>query len=556
VDTSKRNTELMDYIAKTFVDAVIRFNDYSGLCYDWPSFLPSTEEGSPGSLWARLNSKIFEEINATPVVKSIHKSALRFIRDVVRLPAYARYKDSLPLLDDNIVDPFLSTLYPQHSEKILNAYGLRDMTIDVLIDLLDRDLRSASSTMHGEDTGDEWHSAMAKALIPFASSPKHGNVARRLQSLDLLPLVNGRWASVVSGPVYFPETNGFAIPASINLKIVEDWAVRDQARRDLFEELGVSEAPVAVVRDAIFQALGAEARRWSKTNYLNYCQFLYLTHDNQSRAELSQIQVFSSHRKRINPHLEDVYLPGTDHPYSPEALLTSNASSPGMQVDFLHAMFFKTRPQKPSEGHPSWNEWLCDAAGVRQRLRLVSPAKTALSAAFMYVLEHRTDQFLGMFEYLWHQEGHDIRNSRALQQVVKDLPAGELCGVNFPLKLQDAWLPLENLQYSVRKYMEHPEEFPFLRIEEVERPDMLDNKWSFLSIYFSVGRQDDISFLLDILCHIVESCHTPSSVRQSQRVFDLYVALDAKLLLANDQERESEEIRSVHTGADVFNGNC
>ena len=532
----------MDHVAKTFVDAVVQFNDYPGVCYDWPSFLPSTEEGSFGSLWTRLNSKILEEINATPVVKSIHKSALRLIRDVVRVPADARYQDSLPLLDDSIADPFLSTLYPRHSEQILKAYGLRDMTIDVLIDLLDRDLRSASSTMRGVDTGDEWHSAMAKALIPFASPSKHGNMAWRLQSLDLLPLADGRWVSAVSGPVYFPETNGFAIPAPIHLKIVKNSVVENQDRRDLFKKLGVSEAPVAEVRHAIFQALNTDVRAQFAT-LQKYCWFLYFTHGNQSRAELSQIQVISNQAKRLRPHLTDIYFPGTNHPYSPEALLARNESSPNIDTHFLHNRFLTAPQWRLPEGHPSWREWLRNAAGVRERLRLVSRDMTTLSAAFMYVFEHRNDQFLGAFEYLWHQEGHEIQKSRDLQQAVKDLPASQLCGVSFPLKLQEAWLPLPNLRHSVRKYMEHPEEFPFLRIEESDGLDTLDRKWSFLSTYFSVGRQGNISFLLQILRRIEGSCPTPSSVRQSQRVFELYVALDATLLLANDQERESSKIR-------------
>lgn len=112
---------------------------------------------------------------------------------------------------------------------------------------------------------------------------------------------------------------------------------------------------------------------------------------------------------------------------------------------------------------------------------------------------------------------------------IKQIPAKELCKVKSSPNLKNTWLPLPELKDSVHRYMEHPEQFPFLVIEDDGDAEQIGSKWNFLSKHFSVGKSDDLDFLLEILHCIQRSCTEPLSIRQSHRVFELYIAIYAKL---------------------------
>ncbi|KAM5345808.1 hypothetical protein ACJ41O_011669 [Fusarium nematophilum] len=200
-------------------------------------------------------------------------------------------------------------------------------------------------------------------------------------------------------------------------------------------------------------------------------------------------------------------------------------------------------PATPSHFHPTWEKWLCDVIGIRERLRLLSRTADALSDTFLYVLQHRPDKFLGLFEHLWLHEKSNLLEKPTLRSEIQDLSANHLCRVNFPLKLRETWLPFERLQDLVQRYMEHPEQFPFLIVEQSDMAQFFGTRWDFLSKYFSVGKDDGLDFLLGILDCIQRSCPEPSSVQQTQKVFDLYVAIYAKLAVADDEPAARRQIR-------------
>ncbi|CZR37438.1 uncharacterized protein FPRO_02302 [Fusarium proliferatum ET1] len=76
--------------------------------------------------------------------------------------------------------------------------------------------------------------------------------------------------------------------------------------------------------------------------------------------------------------------------------------------------------------------------------------------------------------------------------------------------------------------------FPFLKLEESDATELLGSKWHFLSDYFSVSKDDSMDFLLQILHYIQQSCPERPSDSQTQKVFDLYNAIYARLTVASD----------------------
>ncbi|KAF5680457.1 hypothetical protein FDENT_8396 [Fusarium denticulatum] len=235
-----------------------------------------------------------------------------------------------------------------------------------------------------------------------------------------------------------------------------------------------------------------------------------------------------------NPPETDIYLPGKQHAFSPASLLDIEEASPGCNVDFLHSVHMENAPDKPSLLHPSWETWLCDSIGVRERLRLISRDKHGLSDVFLYVFEHQPERFLGLFEHLWLHEKPGLVTSRAIRWKIEDLPAQKLCGVDYPIKLKEAWLPLKDLRHLVDRYMEYPKQFPFLKLEESDTAEQIGSKWHFLSDYFSVSKDDSVDFLLQILHYIQKSYPERPSESQTRKVFDLYIAIYARLTVTSD----------------------
>lgn len=468
---------------------------------------------------------------------------MRLIGDVLILAGNAQDAEGRPLFDDAVKDLYLSPKYPQKAVNILKGYGLRLLQVPIVLNLLEADVRSASSKMHGENTTDEWHSAVARLLSILIKDSAH--TEQKLKSLPLLPLRSGVWTSTASGPVYFPTTEGIDIPESLELRVVSPSASRNSDRKTLFQQLGICDATKNQVRASIFRSFDSDSLSLNQVQA--YLDFLYLTHHvgTHTREGYASVWVGTRALQRKSPHRTDMYLPGTDHAYSPASLLAAKGAAPGLSAEFLHSWHMKHVPDRPSPSHPSWERWLCDSIGILERLRLMSHDKVGLSDTFLYVHEHRPEEFLGLFEHLWLHEKLNLIIDWTLRSKIEELSAENLCRVGFPLKLHETWLPLKSLKELVGRYMEYPEQFPFLKLEESDMTQQVGSKWDFLSDYFSVGRDDSIDFLLQILWCIQQSCPEPSSDHQLQKVFDLYVAISAKHAVSNDSSEARRKIRFV-----------
>ncbi|QGI77141.1 unnamed protein product [Fusarium fujikuroi] len=509
VTTSRRNLDLRGWIASAFFQAVLQFCEHPSLRYSWPMFLPSSSDTSSDAFWSGLIHEIQSLMKNTPVLKSRNRIDLRLVADVVILTNDAQDAEGHPLFDDPTKDLYLSPSYSQGAKDILRGYGLGLLNIQTFLNLLETDLRSLYSRFHGKNTTDEWHSAVARLLTKTLKNSS--SIQQRLKSLPLLPLRSGEWTSTASGPVYFPKAGDINIPDSLDLNVITVYASSNSERSTLFQHLGVCQATYEDVRASILRSFAS--KKGLSFEILNeYLSFLYLTHQTGKHGpeEYTKAEIVNVAWKRANPQEKDVYLPGTHHAYSPSSLLAAKDLPTGLSVDFLHSRHMESTPEKPSLFHPSWETWLCNSIG------------------------HRPEKFLGLFEHLWLHEKSSLVANRALRSKIEDLPANNLCGVDYPLKLKETWLPLENLRHLVDRYMEHPNHFPFLKLEESDATDLIGSKWHFLSDYFSVSKDDSMDFLFQILHYIQQSCPKRPSDSQTKKVFDLYNAIYARLTVTSN----------------------
>ncbi len=266
---------------------------------------------------------------------------------------------------------------------------------------------------------------------------------------------------------------------------------------------------------------------------------MYLTHESgvtRRTDGTENIAIALEKDTVVYSHLADLFLPGKGDPYGPCMILAPTEGAPGLPVDFIRSLYMRNVPKPPDFNHPTWERWLYDWVGIRERLRLVSQDRRGLSDAVLYVHMHRPAEFLGFLGHLWLYEGSIIKALPSIKRQIQLLSAKQLCQIEDEVSLKDSWLPLPRLRNGVARYMERPEVFPFLKFPMSEMNEFSSAKWAFLNESLLVGKEDDLKFMLRILDYIQKTCPEPSSVLQSQRIFNLYEAIYAQFTLARDEK--------------------
>ncbi|KAJ4286909.1 hypothetical protein N0V88_007854 [Collariella sp. IMI 366227] len=452
--------------------------------------IPDTEEARRSSSTAEVVLAFPLTMDYKPHIEKQHVFAFLPIRessftinDVKLLTLVARDSENNPLFDDPISDPFLSDAYPSASRTFLEPYGLVSADHQMLLDLLQADLYKLDSKMKSSSTSQGWHSAVARITIP----------------------------------------------PGVDIPVIDPGAVSNHDRRTLFTHLGVIESSVAGVRNAIVKAYETNDGRVDMAESRAHLHYLYLTSQhNQTQIGSGGIYVWNHWTQYADLRRLDVFLP-SDHPYGPDALLQPAGDAPGLAVAFLHPTYLKDVPQSLATSNLSWERWLVDFLGVRDRLRLVSRSRDSLSPTWFYVAKHRPEKLLGLLEHLWRHEGSRyIGGNNSLKAEVRGMSADMLCGLR---------------QYL--RFMEGSEPFPFLKLEETMAAEQLSAKWMFLNTNFSVGWAEDTDFFLDILRWIHRAKPDAPSLKRPQRVLDLYLAIDAKCLGAADLRAERKRVRDT-----------
>jgi hypothetical protein len=528
--TSRRNIELVDRIALAFVKATGGFLHDSDLSYAWPMYLPSAEDTN-GTFWADLDSKIARYLSIKRVLWTRHNS-LRKIKDVKILVANFKDSDGDPLLDDSDTDNFLCSRYSLSSESALRHYGLQNMNWELVLSMLHNDLESATSRIKSISTSEDSHSRIANFLSLYTKIDKS-----RLESLPLIPLRSGAWVPANSASFFFPTVDGISIPPGLDLRVLDPKAAANDSRKSLSILLGVMDPSVVQVRNSVLRMNCSATAHPSMDESKAHLHFLYLTHQFKQITEtLGLVRIYSNSGFPIWPVQEDCYLP-SNHPYGPEALLGATGNLPGLSVSFVHPTYLEEIPEPPNTGHPSWDEWLQENLGIRNKLRLVSRNGELLSPAWEYVAEFRPEKLLGLLQYLWSSEGGIISRNDDLKGYIRETDATCLCGTELPgeCQLDQTYLPLPSLLEQCARFMKPNENFPFLKLLGTLSVEQLSSNWIFLHTELGVKKDENVEFLLDILKWLKEANPEASSIEDHERICRLYGAIYAKYLGAESQ---------------------
>lgn len=255
-------------------------------------------------------------------------------------------------------------------------------------------------------------------------------------------------------------------------------------------------------------------------------------------------------RKVWGSFSDDTLYLSDQSPYGPSELLRATdageepgSGAPGIDVRFLHGLFTRNPPEKPSPNSETWLDWLTIRALVQDTVRLFK-TRDAFSDEFYYVAHHRPEKFLGFLRSKWTVE--EIRISRQMDPILHE-KLGQIkvrCHNNLMTPLSETYLPLHDLQEKCDRFLAKGHGFPFLSIEEdISRETYKALNWDFLIDWAGVSVQDDLSFYLSILDELRGSVEDDGT---GVRVVNLYSMIYTKFAQSTTTRRtQSQHIMSV-----------
>ncbi|KAF5556276.1 hypothetical protein FNAPI_5799 [Fusarium napiforme] len=547
---SKRNQEIRIWVAEVFLQAVSIFCIPANLRYEWPLFLPPITHKTP------LSQEIRNKAQKGLLVMVHNQSASRCMNDIRILPDHLKDENGQPLLEPFEKDNLLSMDYPPLVVQIFKEHGAKTLDDEAFLGQLEADMRSKSPKMRRKHTTEEWHSRIARFLLKFSQTSTLN--ASRVKTIEIVPLKDGAWTSMLSGPVYFPLTGDISLPDTKYLKMVTPRATRNPDWYVLFKYLGITKPSIDNARDSVRESLISSATIPLKL-VNDYLQYLYLTHEasDWERHDYEEVRVLTADSTLDRPqyNVKAIYLPGKEHPFSPESLLGPVKSESSLPWSFLHPETLRYVPAQRNSLGISWKRWLCDYVGVKEDICLESEGTGKLSADFLHIISESPDKLLDLLAHLLSKGEVELSSESAIISELRQLSASNLCDVGFMAKLQDTWLPLKTLTCIVEAYMEQPDHFPFLRSIQDDTGG-IGTKWNFLSEYLLVGKEDNLDFRLEILRSIRRSAPKKDPIRQFLKVLCLYTSIYAQVIASGEMTTDREKLRDFfdESGVVYLNG--
>ena len=553
VTTSARNHGLATGVADAFIKGVLQLCDHETLQYQWMRYLPEEDAYPWDHFWRQVMANIKERITTTPILRPAVPGPLRKIRNSRRHLASQLDASGQPLLPD--VDPglYLSPQYQKADLRRLHSFALKVTSMGEIIERARADLATPTSrmrTMQDED----WHSRVADLLRNPFTRQKLVECCGEVKQLNLLPLRDGVWTSSASGLVYHSKVEGtdLDIPPGLHFKVISPSSSNNASRKRLFDAVGVQNAPVSIVREAVLARYhNAQPTLQESVSYL---RFLYLTEPLASFPYgYDRLRIYS-HRGQLEDAAEvDVYLPDSDDPYSATQLLrpTSPGSeagcgAPGFDALFTHKEYF----QDSFSDRPGWNweQWISNNCDLRQWVPLITDGDTEtekITPICGYVAQYRPEKYLGLLRANWEQHGLEyMEGDSAIIQELGRVPV--LCqgpGINL-LPLSSTYLPIRELMTLGSRFMLDEEFFPWLMLETPLDNDTALAEWHYLGDAFGLGyNRQLLDFTLAVLKHIWDANPLAKDLMQPERIYALYGYLQAKVDESSDVAACQDKIR-------------
>ena len=532
MEDNRRNNDILDGIAETFLDAVLQLCKHPTLQYKWPRYIPQT---IPNPFWRRIKEKIHQLLKERAVLRGQRQGPLRPIRQLKKI--HKDFKDEFgdPLVADLDEELYLSSEYQEEDIAALDKLDLGFINFGDALARFKCDLSrgTARSKFKSNETTDDWHNRTAKLLLrPFQKNRTLTPDA--IRGLPCIPLESGEWTAIINGAVYFPRTEGILIPTDLGLRILDEKSFKDPIREELFIALGVEHAKIQDIRALVLERYDKAASFITFETSLNDLQFLYSAYSPRSTVQLrksTSLFVFNHLGRRIQDD-EDLYFQ-SDEEYSFEKLmgpvLETAPYNNGIVGSFIHPNYLKRielPPAKRSESHPTLKTWLQRSIGVLSHPQLAdSQDSTQLSPIFHYIIKECPENMLGTLKAHWVSYAA-VMNSDLASKISEAVVPNTNIGSK---SLKETFLPLEILTINCSKFID-VQKFPFLRLE-----NGTDIKgWKFLKA-FHVGIEDNLDFWLQVLYYCKSS--------KAEFRYEIYEVIQKKIWTSDSPNEDVQKIR-------------
>ncbi|GAW26981.1 hypothetical protein SAMD00023353_6000530 [Rosellinia necatrix] len=390
VSSSDWNQALQHSVVDAFKGAIRQLNSGT-LRYTWPRYVPainllhSFQDVENGMKAMLLHGEFLESINETPITAL----SARYV------PQEMRGQGNLPLtFSPRTGSKYLSLRYTDEDWGCLQQLGVRELSETEF--LKDLEILIADNGFVKQQP-EEWHEHVAKLLTRF--SQDNNQHKRVIEDLQLIPLSDGRWVSASVGNIFFPESEGPAIPSGIGVLSPHAEAMKNRQRRMLFQTLGVQSLSVSKAQSLVIEA-------HSKTNSADMAEqdilvsqavFLFRT---QWSSELIPPPFWVVSKVGYYVRADQAYLDTTTH------------RSFGQHFDKFTQRFVFLHPKyhdavKPDEKE-RWLYWLCTHLGVLDTSQLLPKFQDLTvqrcSANSQSSLDDLIDQTVFLFRTNWVSE--------------------------------------------------------------------------------------------------------------------------------------------------------
>lgn len=239
--------------------------------FSWPAFIPSTEI-SP--FFEPVRREISRRLKEMPILESFSgqmtaPSKLMYVDKRFLDPARRPF-----CLSESTRTIYLSHNYPRHLKDIVCSLGVEEMSNEKFVEHFEQMILEDEKGFRAKP--DEWHSEVARTLLPLTED---GALRDNLRRLQIIPLSNGEWVSAISNPHTFHEQSFLGDFQVLNsLRIIHPYAMKNRYRRSLWSSLDIK----PIDRQEICQYIvGAHENpvvdpgAWTRAQLVAHARFLY-----------------------------------------------------------------------------------------------------------------------------------------------------------------------------------------------------------------------------------------------------------------------------------------
>ena len=450
------------------------------LSYDWLAYIPLQPLVN---FWEPLSGLIKQYLSEEEIFYS-RSGILREPSKVRILINEFKHGDEPLFPEASGSWQFLSARYKSTDRAALKFLGMRDLKFGEALDLLDDDTCSKSSRVRTTPLHSAWHDSFTN-FIQEALNTGNSTYKDRMFDMPIVPVrVKNKleWRQP-DAAIYFPgivdegtgsERIQIEMPWTVDLVVLHPDAATHLSRRHVYSMLGARDCSPAVICKAIEKAQTTSGTK-STSDLLSSLELLFWFSHKLSFGARDNLVALTSANVYANTNL---LFMRSDHPFHAEKLLRL-AENPEQGNCFLDKVYQESPISTRSRGGLTWEQWLCDVAGVRWYPPLQDPeSRDKLHWMIETISSRNSPVFVSLLQNYWLQDYG--RTCYFNQKIKKALMKCKVpCQHGGTEVLQKTWFPARSIIEITQKYG-IAEKLPILTLPN-SKDESLMSEWPSLT---------------------------------------------------------------------------